>query len=120
MKGVRFAPSLIATALVAGLLAFSAGAWSEQGARPSESVKQSSAVTKPVRSHEIAVTSPINLNKADAQTLAQLHGIGEKKAQAIIAYREANGGFKTVDELANVKGIGQKFLDKNRSMLSVN
>ncbi len=46
-----------------------------------------------------------------------LNGVGEKKAQAIVEYRQKNGGFKTVDELMNIKGIGPKLLEKNKSKL---
>jgi competence protein ComEA len=119
MKGVVFAKPLISAVFTASVLFFSQGVLSEQVGKQPEPAKHAE-VAKPAHTHEAAVTSPINLNKADAQTLAQLHGIGEKKAQAIIAYREAKGGFKTVDELQNVKGIGQKFIDKNRSLLSIN
>ena len=56
----------------------------------------------------------VNINTADAAMLsAELVGIGEKKAEAIIAYREANGPFKSAGELANVKGIGENTLMKN-------
>ena len=56
----------------------------------------------------------VNINKADAATLAaELVGVGEKKAEAIIAYREANGPFKSAQDLANVKGIGESTLTKN-------
>ncbi|HBD03779.1 MAG TPA: competence protein ComEA, partial [Psychrobacter sp.] len=51
--------------------------------------------------------------------LVSLNGIGSSKAQAIILYREMFGEFKTVDELAKVKGIGAKTLEKNRRRLSV-
>lgn len=63
--------------------------------------------------------NPIDINRADAATLAQLNGIGDAKAQAIVAYREAHGPFKTVEQLAEVKGIGLKTVEKNREMLSV-
>ena len=56
----------------------------------------------------------VNINKADAATLsAELVGVGEKKAVAIIAYREANGPFKKAADLVNVKGIGESTLMKN-------
>ena len=56
----------------------------------------------------------VNINKADAATLsAELIGVGEKKAVAIIAYREANGPFKKAADLVNVKGIGESTLMKN-------
>ena len=65
-----------------------------------------------------AYAEPVDINKADAQTLtAQLVGIGPSKAEAIIAYRNANGPFRSIDDLALVKGIGQATVDKNRDHL---
>lgn len=52
------------------------------------------------------VTGKISLNSATAQELTTLTGVGEKTAQAIIAYRDAHGGFTSIDELQQVKGIG--------------
>ncbi|WP_350601376.1 helix-hairpin-helix domain-containing protein [Pseudomonas sp. 65/3-MNA-CIBAN-0223] len=63
----------------------------------------------------------VQLNKADAITLQRdLIGVGEAKAQDIVAYRDMNGPFATVDELLEVKGIGKAILDKNRERLVVN
>lgn len=60
----------------------------------------------------------INLNKVDLSKLQQsFKGIGIKRAQAIIDYREAHGQFKSVNELAQVKGIGEKFVAKNKEQL---
>jgi competence protein ComEA len=62
----------------------------------------------------------VNINTADAQALADnIHGVGLKKAQAIIEYREAHGPFQSVDDLIDVKGIGQKLMQKNRENLVV-
>lgn len=62
----------------------------------------------------------VDLNKADAPTLQrELLGIGEAKALAIVAYRDANGSFASVDELLEVKGIGKAILDRNRDKLEV-
>lgn len=64
----------------------------------------------------VANAEPVNINQADAQSIASaLNGIGLKKAEAIVLYREANGLFKTVDDLANIKGIGEKTIEKNRA-----
>jgi competence protein ComEA len=63
--------------------------------------------------------SPININQADVATLSQLDGIGESKAQAIVAYRESNGPFKSVSDLENVKGIGEKTIAKNQPRLNI-
>ena len=62
---------------------------------------------------------PVNINTADAAELQTLDGIGEKKAAAIIEYREQHGGFSSVDELAEVPGIGEKTLDKLRGKITV-
>ncbi|SDA43032.1 competence protein ComEA [Pseudomonas sp. NFACC15-1] len=63
----------------------------------------------------------VRLNEADAATLQrELTGIGKAKAEAIVAYRENNGAFSSVDELLEVKGIGKAILDKNRDKLEVN
>lgn len=59
----------------------------------------------------------VNINKADENAIAQLKGIGLKKAQAIVAYRSLHGDFSTMDELLNVKGIGKFVLDKNRAYI---
>lgn len=61
----------------------------------------------------------ININEADVATLANLNGIGEAKAEAIISYREQNGPFATVGDLGNVKGIGTKTLETNAERLTV-
>ncbi|KXO81764.1 transporter [Acinetobacter venetianus] len=59
----------------------------------------------------------ISLNQANLAQLQSLSGVGAKKAQAIMEYRQKNGGFKTIDELVNVKGIGPKLLEKNKARL---
>ncbi|WP_298448714.1 ComEA family DNA-binding protein [Marinobacter sediminicola] len=61
----------------------------------------------------------ININSADVATLANLDGIGASKAEAIVAYRDANGPFKTPEELSNVKGIGARTVEKNAERLTV-
>ena len=60
----------------------------------------------------------VNVNKASAEEIAEaLKGVGISKAEAIVAYREANGSFVHVDELVNVKGIGIRTIDQNRGMI---
>lgn len=61
----------------------------------------------------------ININKADAATLDGLDGIGAKKAEAIVAYRTEHGEFKTLDELKEVSGIGNKLFDKIKADISL-
>ncbi|KTD11200.1 competence protein ComEA [Legionella gratiana] len=61
----------------------------------------------------------IDLNKADLTTLTgSVKGIGKKRAEAIIAYRQSHHGFKSLEELAEVKGLGQHFVDRNREKLN--
>ncbi|WP_151802141.1 ComEA family DNA-binding protein [Acinetobacter guillouiae] len=61
----------------------------------------------------------VSLNSANAEQLQQLTGVGAKKAQAIIAYRNQIGGFKSIDDLKKVKGIGEKLFEQNRARLSL-
>ncbi len=70
-------------------------------------------VAKPAAKH-------VNINTADAQTLAaNLKGIGEARAQEIVRYREAYGPFASADELTEVKGIGKSTLDMNRDVITL-
>lgn len=61
----------------------------------------------------------VHLNQANIDELQKLKGIGEKKAQAIVEYRQKNGGFKNIDEFKNVKGIGPAIFEKNKTQLSL-
>ena len=62
----------------------------------------------------------VDINRADAETMiANWKGIGEKKARAIISYRKKNGPFKSIDDLLNVKGIGEGLIKKNKRYMSV-
>lgn len=61
----------------------------------------------------------INLNKSTFEQLVSLKGVGHTKAQAIIVYRQQAGGFKSVDELTKVNGIGEKIVNDNRVRLSI-
>ena len=62
----------------------------------------------------------VNINTADAATIdAVLVNVGPAKAQAIVDYRKANGVFKSAEELAMVKGIGLKTVEKNRDRIEL-
>lgn len=61
----------------------------------------------------------ININTAPASELVKLKGIGEIKAAAIVEYRRINGNFKTVQDIMNVSGIGEKTFEKIRSQITV-
>lgn len=111
----------ILSAVACTLLAFSSVSFAADTPAKPASVKP--AVTVPVaanaKSAAGAVQEAININTADAQALTKLKGIGPKKAEAIVAFRKANGGFKTVDQLADVKGIGAKTLEANRKSIRI-
>ena len=60
------------------------------------------------------IAKPVNVNTADAKTISEsLSGIGQKKAEALIQYRTENGDFAMLNDLTNVKGIGEKTIEKN-------
>lgn len=61
----------------------------------------------------------VNINTATQEELQTISGIGEKRAKDIVAYREQNGLFKSVDELSNISGIGTKTLEKLKSEVSI-
>lgn len=65
------------------------------------------------------IGSKISLNSATATQLQQLSGVGAKKAQAIIEYRDQYGKFQSIEDLKKVKGIGPALFEKNRSQLGL-
>jgi competence protein ComEA len=88
---MRFIPSLLLTAVLSGAL-FAPPAWA----------------------------GPVDINTADATTLAkELNGVGPARAQAIVAYRNEHGPFKSVDDLALVKNMPRKVIESNRELLRV-
>jgi competence protein ComEA len=67
-----------------------------------------------------AAAGQVDINTADASTLAkELNGVGPARAQAIVAYRNEHGPFKSIDDLALVKNIPRKLIDNNRESLKV-
>lgn len=75
--------------------------------------------TKPIALPAAEQTlNKINLNKADVHALTgSFKGIGKKRAEAIVSYRDAHEGFKSVADLAQVRGLGQSFVDSNLEQL---
>lgn len=64
--------------------------------------------------------APININTASAEQLSErLNGVGMKRAENIIKYRDTNGDFTSVEQLLSVTGIGEKVLEKNRSNIAL-
>jgi len=69
----------------------------------------------------VTYAGPVNVNTADAETIsAELKGVGITKALAIVEFREANGPFNTPEELAMVKGIGERTVEINREFIMLN
>lgn len=67
-----------------------------------------------------AAADAVDINSADAATLIKiLKGVGPEKASAIIAYRQEHGPFKNAEQLAQVKGIGNSLVEKNRDVIIV-
>lgn len=68
----------------------------------------------------LTTAAPVDINCADAAALAAgLNGIGDAKAQAIVAYRTDIGPFKSADDLANVSGVGPKTVEENRANIQI-
>jgi competence protein ComEA len=63
--------------------------------------------------------APVNLNTATAEQLATIPGVGPKMAERIIDYRQKNGGFKKVEDLMNVSGVGEKSFLKMKPLITV-
>lgn len=59
----------------------------------------------------------VDMNNGDLESLSSLKGVGSKKAEAIIAYRDSHGCFTSIGGLALVKGIGKKTVEKNKADL---
>lgn len=67
----------------------------------------------------VAALAKVNINTAAVDELSSLPGIGQAKAEAITKYRQQNGNFKTVEDITNVKGIGDKMLKKIKTEITV-
>src|SRR6266850_8412371 len=87
-------------------VALSAIPLSAQGSAPAQKVTATAA-------------APVNLNTATAVQLATIPGIGAKTADRIIEYRQKNGGFKKVEDLMNVRGVGEKSFLKMKPLITV-
>jgi len=73
-----------------------------------------------VRTHESAAAiKPISINKANAEELQAVRGIGPALAERIVNYRDANGGFKSLDQLKEVRGIGDMKFEKMKDQITL-
>jgi competence protein ComEA len=82
----------------------------------SENSSKSIAGTENIKEDQ---SDKININTADATELDKLPGIGPARAADIIAYRESHGGFKSIEELKNIKGIGDKTFENLKDLVTV-
>ena len=79
-----------------------------------------SAQTKtPAPKPAATATAPVNLNTATAEQLATIPGVGPRMAERIIDYRQKNGGFKKIEDLMNVSGVGEKSFLKMKPLITV-
>ncbi len=110
---------LLATLLALGLILWGACFWIapiwQWGYRPAAYETPAA----PRQESEETVRWPIDLNRADAQQLMQLPGIGEVKAAAILAYRAEHGAFRTVEELDEVRGISTRMVESWDGLVEV-
>lgn len=97
--------SLVAAALLAFVVPGAVDAAQAKGG--------SRAATKP------ALTSPLNINTASASELDALPGIGAKTAARIVEYRQKNGPFKKIEELMNVRGVGEKNFVRLKTQITI-
>lgn len=71
------------------------------------------------QAEQTTTASPmININQADLQTLTLIKGVGQKKAERIIQFRQEHGPFKSIEALSQVKGISLKIIETNKAMLT--
>ncbi|GIU24297.1 helix-hairpin-helix domain-containing protein [Shewanella schlegeliana] len=105
MKKVFLSVLCLSSALI-----FPAAAETKVVEKPTSQQQAKQSVTK---------SELIKINSATAEELSTLNGIGESKAAAIVEYRKTHGNFSSVEQLTNVKGIGEKLIEKNRSQLSL-
>jgi competence protein ComEA len=110
---------LIITAFFALGLAssVSAGDPEESAMKKQDKAKEVQSVVKQTKS-EAQRPDTINVNRADLEQLQALKGVGVAKAKAIIVFRENNGKFTSIDQMTQVSGLGESFVEQNKSMVS--
>jgi competence protein ComEA len=109
----KWEKGLLEATLVATLMGGTAS-WGQQATAPSAATPARAMATAAVKP-----MSKVNINTADETGLMSLKGVGKTKAQAIIDYRQKNGPFKTIDDLARVKGIGEKTVGNLKDQITV-
>ncbi|HFT8658291.1 TPA: helix-hairpin-helix domain-containing protein [Enterobacter cloacae] len=122
IKALLITLAIATTGMSAGALAAAPAAKTQSVQSKTDPAAQASAQTKaaePGKSTEDDGTR-VSINKASAEDLARvMNGVGLKKAQAIVSYREEYGPFKTVDDLRQVPGMGNSLVERNLSHLTL-
>jgi competence protein ComEA len=103
--------ALLASAIAAGLLSVGVALSAQEQKPPAPPAKSTPATPTPA--------APLNLNTATAAELEKLPGVGPAMAARILEYRQKNGGFKKIEELMNVQGIGEKSFLKLKALVAV-
>lgn len=115
---MHHAARLAARTAIAGAAA-AAILWAGGGASPANAAPARAARAPKSADADGAVKTPVNINAADAEALATLPGIGSSIAQRIVDYRKEHGPFKSVDELVNVRGVGERLLARLREHVTI-
>ncbi|MEO3323966.1 helix-hairpin-helix domain-containing protein [Enterobacter cloacae] len=122
IKALLITLAIATTGMSAGALAVSPAAKTQSVQSKTDPAAQASAQTKaaePGKSTEDDGTR-VSINTASDEDLARvMNGVGLKKAQAIVSYREEYGPFKTVDDLRQVPGMGSSLVERNLSHLTL-
>ncbi|MCM2679680.1 ComEA family DNA-binding protein [Echinimonas agarilytica] len=83
-------------------------------------MSQPTIAAEPAPSETSVITNKVNINMANAEVIADLlYGIGLKKAEAIVNYRDAHGDFTSIDQLTEVKGVGSALVERNRNFIEI-
>lgn len=111
----------LAVALAGGTFCTAAIAAPSAGKTQAEPVKEKTAATTPQAKPETTADAPeetVSINTATADELAQaMNGVGKKKAQSIVSYREEYGPFKSIEDLKQVPGMGNSLIERNLSRI---
>ncbi|ELY9423662.1 helix-hairpin-helix domain-containing protein [Cronobacter dublinensis] len=111
----------LAVALAGGTFCTAANATSSTGKAQAEQVKEKPAAAAPQAKPESApqaLEETVSINTATADELAQaMNGVGKKKAQSIVSYREEYGPFKSLEDLKQVPGMGNSLVERNLSRI---
>lgn len=112
--------NLLTLTLICSLFSFTSSAFAESLEQPNAQVESSQERQKTSTQATNAKFTKININTASADLIAKtLKGVGAKRAEAIIIYRNAHGPFDSIESLAQVKGIGNKTVAMNASKFEI-